>query len=303
MRVLLIFCLFSATAFGYLDTIHDDYFEKETGGRLHSFGLMAFGAHNNTFHLRQFFARYNQQFEGIQFFLTLNGQKDTHDPATTYNYLLGNINLYDYGVDVDVYKGFFISPRGAATYRVNFHTYLLVPPQYYATNNAEFDAPSQFLPVFLTGPGIRLGYRNENFEIGYSQGDNRHSIPIAVMAKYQTEDLYLRGVAQFTNEDPTIYNSALWKAHVQLSLGVQYDWLGLKFAEIVEVSRIKNDWWVRLEQAVFYKEWSLAIREIVRTNQRLLFEGSIQRHFLGAASLGAYAATDGRAYLATQVNF
>jgi len=190
-----------APFFPVFDPIHDDYVETEAH-RLHSTGLLSYGSHNNTFHLRQFFLRYNHQRELLQFFATLNGQKDTHDPEVDYSYFEGEANLYDYGVTLGPWKYFFVSARGAATYRMNYHTFLLIPPYYFPGNDAEIDSPPQYLPIFRTGPGARLGFRGDGWEFGYSQGDYRHTIPMAFMARRATDRYYVRALVQLENEDP-----------------------------------------------------------------------------------------------------
>lgn len=289
---------------GYIDTIHDDYTEAEKIP-FHTRGLLTYGSHSNTFHVRQFHARYNYQLTDVQFFMTLRGHADTHDPPTNYGYILNNISLYDYGAYFRFWGNFFFSPRGAATYRENFHSYLLVTPYYHVSNVAEFDSPSQFQAMFPTGPGIRIGYAGEHFEVGYSQGDFRHVIPSGIMAKAFGDDWYVRGVVLSEYADPLVYRADQKRHKAQLSYG-QHFYLTQEFrlAGIAEATYFQNGVWVmRFEEAVQFHGYTLGIRQLVKTASSMLLEFSFTRNFENAISVGVYYASTGNIYFGSEINF
>lgn len=295
---------FSGSAFSAVnDWIHDDYSEDEKFSA-HSRGLLTYGTHSNTFHLRHFFARANYNHEKLQAFLTLNGYKDTHEPSTEYGYILNNINLYDYGIDYRFYEGFHVSLRGAAPYRENFETYLLILP-YYFGSPAEFDRMDGYLNVQKTGPGIRVGYRSEQFEVGYSQGDFRHSIPTAFLGKFAFSDkLYFRGVLYSEYENPAVFPSEK-KWRYQLSHVGEANLLPqLTMAWIVEATSLGNrEWRFRFEQAIKHFDMILAFRESFVSGRPVLFELSLKRQIAGVASFGVHYASRGYFYIGTEVNF
>lgn len=296
--------LFTIPAFaGMNDLIHDDYSEAEPL-TFHSRGLLTYGSHSNTFHLRHFFARANYERDKVQAFLTLNGYKDTHDPATAYGYIINNINLYDYGIDYRFYEGFHLSLRGAATYRENYDSHLLILP-YYFGSPAEFDTLPGYLTAQQTGPGVRLGYRGEKFEVGYSQGDFRHVIPTAFLAKYSfIDDMYLRAVVFSQYQDPLNFPSPkLW--HYQLSTAGQKQFIPqLGIAWLAEATRIDpGQWRFRFEQAILHFEMILAFRQIFSTGNSMLFETSLKRRVADLAYVGLHYASRGNFYIGTEVNF
>lgn len=289
------------------DKINDDYRETNMHA-IHSTGLFTYGFHSNTFHLRNWFFRYNLSVQDVQFILTLNGNKDTHVPETNYTYILNNINLYDYGIRYVFLDHFFVSFRGASVYKLDQDSYLLVKPYYSSDNPAEFDTPVQYIP-HLTGsmsaPGIRAGFTSDHFEIGYSQGDFRHAIPIAGVIKYYDENFYVRTTIQRVNKEPLTYfiENFFWVLQLSsaghLRIG-EFDLLGLGD---ITWSQLDGALWLRLEQGVEWNSWILAVRELYRFGQPFLFEASIKYNLFSVASIGLFAGTDGRIYLGSQVEF
>lgn len=289
------------------DKINDDYRETNMHA-LHSAGLFTYGLHSNTFHLRNFFIRYNMTVQDLQFILALNGFKDTHVPETNYGYVLNNINLYDYGIRYIFLDHFFVSLRGASVYKLDQDSFLLMKPYYSPDNPAEFDSPMQYIP-HLTGsmsaPGIRTGFISDHFEIGYSQGDFRHAIPIAGVIKYFDDNFYVRTTIQRVNSEPLTYFIEKFFWVLQLSSAGHlktgdFDLLGLGE---VTWSQLDGSVWLRFEQGVEWNSWVLAVRELVRFGQPFLFEGSIRYNLYSVAYLGLFAGTDGRIYIGSQVEF
>lgn len=304
MRLFLciLFILIAVNFYG-LDKINDDYSETNEHA-FHSYGLLTYGFHSNTFHIRNLYLRYNYTLNDIQFIATLNGYKDTHIPETNYNFILNNINLYDYGIYYKFFDHYFLSLRGAAVYRMNYDSLLLIPP-FTDTNNAgEFDSPSQYLDRFLNAPGIRTGYTSDNFEMGYSQGDYRHSIPSAVMAKILFDGFYIKSVLQYEHSNPLVYDRENYNVFSQLSFGGNIkmgDWI---FSGIIEgIYENHGTLWLRFEEAIGIYDFTFAIRELVLNNQPSLFEFSIKKVFYSISSLGLFASTDGRIYFGSEVNF
>jgi hypothetical protein len=309
MKKILIFLLlarasFSITSPGAIDWIHDDY--KDTKGHsIHSRGFLNYGAQTNTFHLTQFHLRYNYQLENVQFFGTLRGYHDTHDPAIAYQFILNNLSLFDYGTTIRLFKYGFVSLRGAAPYREGLQTYQIILPYYFADNAAEFDPAASFLTISPSGPGIRIGYADDKFEIGYSQGDYRHVIPSAIMTKYMGEDWYARLLFFFYYGDPANFRSDLLRFRTQLRLGGEYTLFGnWKLGGIADTTYDSTGSWRHcLEEAIIYGSTSLGFRQLFKTGANTLFEISLNQKFENVVSLGLYFASDSRVYIGSEVNF
>lgn len=303
---LIIFIFIAITSVYGLEPIHDDYVETNKSV-FHSYGLLSYGAHTNTFHLRFFYLRYNFNFKNLQVFATLNGYKDTHIPETNYNFILNNINLYDYGVQYLFFGHLFLSLRGAAVYRKTMETYLLIPHFTHSLNPAEFDSPPQYLPIFLNAVGIRIGYISERFEVGYSQGDWRHSIPMGLNIKYKHKDFFIRTLIQLENSDPLIFALDLYRVFGQASFVSRFKLQHFDILGIAEISYDANgEWWIRIEEGIEYKTFMFAMRQIVNIssqNNPFLFEVSIKKNFFDITSFGIFAATDGRIYIGSEIKF
>ncbi len=287
-----------------VDYIHDDYVELKTH-TVRAMGWLTYGFHSNTFHLRRMYLRYNLQLPHIQFFATLSGYKDTHDPATNYGFVLPNVNLYDFGANFLFFDLAFLSLRGAAVYRLDTETWLLLPA-YRSTNNpAEFDAPPQYRDEFLNAAGIRAGIMTGNFEVGYSQGDWRHSIPMAVLVKYTGDWFEAKAVLQLHNADPFVYEFANYRARGQANFRAARSFGKWTLRGLAEFSMFEDkSYTFRFEEAVEYDPWDvrLAFRQIACSGLPALFEVSLTREFDKLASIGIFAATDGRVYIGTSID-
>lgn len=288
----------------YLDTIHDSYREDRTFA-LHSQGILSYGAHTNTFHLRYAYLRANLEMNSVQFFLTLNGYRDTHNPDTNYSYILNNINLYDYGVHYrfNPYADLVLS--GAAVLRKNTHNLLLLPALYRTGNPGEFDSPAAYIPVFLNAAGIRINGHIGRISLSYSQGDFRHSIPIAASLLYQAQHGYIRGLVQLENTDPLVYALNLYRADYQISSGWLYHLGQVQLKTIAEWTYSERllKHWIRLEQSALWNNWGLALRFLYRLDLSPLLEASLSYEFLAMTRLGIQVSSDGRIYAASLIDF
>lgn len=292
-------CAFAA----YDDKIFDDYKETESLA-LHSRGLLTYGAHSNTFHLRHFFLRANYHREPVQFFATLNGYADTHDPNINYTYSLNNISLYDYGFTYRFLGGFFISPRAAAPYREDLETFLAIPAYIFGTP-AEFDPVTHYMVVHKVGPGVRLGYAGERFEVGYSQGDFRHTIPTGFMAKYRFEDFYVRAVMLSEYLNPTVFDRNSMLRKFQVSSAGRYALTPkVTLGALAEVTYLDSGHWrFRLEQAVEHFGVTLGIRELFMEKGQFITEISLKRRLADLATLGLQYGSNGSWYFVGSVDF
>lgn len=288
------------------DRIDGDYHETNTHA-VHARGLFTYGLHSNTFHLRYGFFRYNFSVEDVQFILALDGYKDTHVPETNYNFILNNVNLYDYGIYYRFLGNFFISFRGASVYKMDQNTFLLVKPYYSPDNPAEFDTPIQYMP-HLTGsmsaPGVRLGFVSDHFEVGYSQGDFRHAIPIAGIIRYFNDDFYVKTTIQRVNSEPLTYFIEKFYWVLQLSSAGHLKIGDFEILGLGEItwSQLSNDIWLRSEQGVEWNSLTFAVRELYRFGHPFLFEGSVKYNLFSVASIGIFAGTDGRVYIGSEIN-
>jgi hypothetical protein len=68
---------------------------------------------------------------------------------------------------------------------------------------------------------------------------------------------------------------------------------------------VTADYAFRCEEAVVYRPWDaiFAMRQIVWNDLPALFEFSLTKRFYNIASFGAYAATDGRIYIGSSIDF
>jgi hypothetical protein len=295
--------LFFIAQFSFsIDYIHDDFKEAE-GFKFHSLGFMTYGFHSNTFHLRNFFGRVNYQLSDVQFFISFNGYADTHDPAINYGYIVNNINLYDYGIWWKVWNGFFISPRAQATYRPNLDTFLLLTPYYFGALS-EFDATSVYQAMQKTGPGLRVGYSNEKFEIGYSQGDFRHSIPSAFLGTYRCDQGYVRAVLYSEYQNPANFDRSTLRYKGQLSALYKYVLNQYWTLGAMAEGTVHQDgyYWIRFEQLVQFQKFILGIRELISNTATSIVEGSLL-YDVQLAQLGFQLSTNGNFYMGAKVNF
>ncbi len=288
----------------YIDTIHDTY-RDNTFFAIHSQGVLSYGAHTNTFHLRYAYLRANLNFNNLQFFATLNGYRDTHNPDTNYGYILNNINLYDFGVNYMFAPWIDLTFSGAAVLRKNTQTLLPVTPLYRPGNPGEFDTPDAYLPIFLNAAGLRLNLRLGKFALSYSQGDFRHSIPMAVMMKYSHANFYIRGLLQLENTDPLVYALDLYRADIQLSAGLYFSLPTVILRSIVEWTwsdRMSKNW-LRLEQSAKYRNFTLAGRFLYRLDLSPIAELAFSYDIYSMCSMGIQWGTDGRLYVVSSIDF
>lgn len=317
-----IFILITVALYGYEtdltkahDFIRDDYTETNAFS-VHSEGLITYGAHTNTLHLRYAYLRANYNIGTVQLFATLKGYKDTHDPPVDYQYILNNVGLFDYGVRFLFWDHFLVSLRGASSYPLSRDTYLMVPHTYYDGNPGEFDTPEQYLPDQMSAAGVRVGYYSDTLQIGYAQGDWRHIIPRAVMVKYTAERFGIRGLFQHQCVDAEDWISLLQEHDFtyQLTLTGSLPFGAFNLYGVAELTvsdfyttAHELTYWVRLEQALEWNRFVFALRELLYVDSdgstSFLFEGSVSRWFYDAVELGVFASTDGRIYVGTRVSF
>ncbi|MCX7820638.1 MAG: hypothetical protein N2258_03080 [Brevinematales bacterium] len=303
IRIILISFLITTSLFSF-ENISEDKIETNTH-KIHSYGVLSYGLHSNTFHLRNAFLRYNLTpfSEKVQFFFTVKGYRDTHIPETNYSSLLNNLELYDYGVNVWLYN-VFLSLRGAANYQQNTDSLLLFIP-YKIQNDTEFDSPDIYKNLFPSYAGIRFGFDFSNFIIAYSQGDYRHMIPSGVFAKFLMEDFYIRWVSLFYHNNPLVYEADnLYFVH-QLSARKDFTFYEFVFSGIFDITYYTdNDVILRFEEGITYSKITLGLRELYNfKDNKFIFEASIKRNFADIFNIGLQIGTDGRFYIATEIDF
>jgi len=284
--------------------IHEDFLEPHKHN-IHSTGLLSYGSHSNTFHLRNFHLRYNLELESTQFFLTLQGSKDTHDPEVNYPFHLPNISLYDFGVAIRLWNRLVISPRAAATFRQDLTTFLLLAPYYSPGNDGEFDFPASYQPLWGTGPGIRLLYEGEGFALGFSQGDFRHVIPTALLWKLYGEGWYLRWAIYSEYGDPLVFRRELHRYTGQLSYQQRFELgNGWGLSLLPEITYVQlGTWWIRLEEAIQISGFTWGLREIIKTGEKPLLETSLTKGVEEIAQLGVHYSSNGYIYLGCRIGF
>jgi hypothetical protein len=309
MPLLLVFFIFF-TAFSFAtEKIFDDCKEKELHS-LHSYGILSYGFHSNTFHLRNCFLKYNFSITNnevlepyVQFFITFKGYKDTHIPETNYSFPLDNIELYDYGVNLWWWY-VFLSLRGAATYLQNLDTFLLFTPYRFGLSS-EFDSTDLYQGIFLSSPGIRAGIEVNNFLFSYSQGDYRHLIPSGFLVRFSIKNFYIRSVFLFSHKDPIVYKANEFSYHFQLSVRKDFEFEFFKLLLLGDYLYLSDNSNIfRVEEGILWNNFLLGIREIYNSNlNSFLFEASIKRSFYDIFSLGFQYGSDGKFYFGAEVNF
>jgi hypothetical protein len=321
----------SAGAVFPLDYIFDDYLETNTYD-IHSYGLATYGVHSNTFQLRDMYLRGNYNLSDdineLQIFATVYGYKDTHDPQTNYGYDLGNLNLYDYGSEYRLFKMFFISLRGASVYQFNTETFMLLPAYINSYNSTEtYDSPQQYIAdnvnYVIPPAGIRFGYMDDHYELGYSQGDFRHDIPKAALAKVTFDDFYVRVLFQHSEIVTNWFDTGLSNEATctQVSFGGKYQMGDLTFHGILEgvywgggttntadqtYDPLTGNIWVRLEEAVTWHDFTLGFRELMMNYAPTLYEISLKKEFFHVDSFGILIGSDGiytRFYIGDEIYF
>lgn len=278
----------------------------------------SYAAHTNTFNLRDTFATIVQTFHNnyIQFtgFITAYGYFDTHNPDIEYPYIKGNAGLYDGGVQAIFVDRILVSARGRATFDINTTTFMLMPHYYDTTlNPANIDTPDYYIPQVLNGPGIRVGFIGNHYELAYSQGDFRHSIPKAVLFRFNIPNIEFRFLYEHENRmEPQNYHISLFESLVQASATLRFPFMNetIWLNAIAEYTWRENDaHYVRLEQGFEWYMLNIALREMVHIkdkNAKLYLEYAIFGKFKAGPSefnIGFQGSTDGRYYIAGNVKF
>lgn len=288
---------------------------------MHMEAYFSYGIHNNTFKMDNVFFTLGETFHTKYFsispFITVNGYFDTHDPDDDYPFIKGNIGLYDGGAQVVILNHFLLSVRGRATFDVDTTTYMLMPHYVDRKNPTAYDVPHWYIPTVLNGAGIRVGVIGNHYEIAYSQGDYRHSIPKAAMFRLNLPYFSARLLYQHENRmNPAAYHADLFESLVQSTfvgtipiegLGQQF-WVNL----VLEYTWIEGDaHYIRLEQGFEWKMLNIALREffyIKKDSDQGLFllEYTVYCKLqAGRAnfSVGFQGSTDNRYYVLGKIEF
>ena len=322
------------------DLIRDDYkrklpdlnntnlsFFQKYPLEFHLTSTFSYAAHTNTFNMRDTFVSLGQTFHNdyIAFtgFITAFGYFDTHEPDSNYSYIKGNAGLYDGGAQVIFIDRILVSARGRATFDINTTTFMLMPHYYYTTlntstnsdtlfNPANIDTPNYYIPQVLNGPGIRVGFIGNHYEIAYSQGDFRHSIPKAFLFRFNIPNLEFRFLYEHENRKaPEDYHITLFESLIQASATLRFPFLSetIWLNAIAEYTWRENDaHYIRLEQGFEWYMLNIALREIVHIekdkNAKAYLEYAIFGKFAAGPAefaIGFQGSTDGRYYIAGYV--
>lgn len=314
------------------DYIRDDYKRYKDNSQsnvalqnleFHLNSVFSYGIHNNTFHIPEFYFMLGKTFfvkdiAAITAFGTINGYLDTHKPEEDYGYIKGNINLYDGGVQAVFMKHILFSARGRATFDVSTDTFMLMPYYVDGKNPTSFDKPHWYVPTVLNGPGIRVGLIGNYYELAYSQGDFRHSVPKAVLLRLNLPYFSFRFLYQHENrKDPTVYDGGRpFESLVQPSLVMTLPFRYITLNLLAEYTWREGDaHYARLEQGIEWNVLSVALREmfyITKNSKKELFalEYTIYAKlqfpsmpYGSAFSIGFQGSTDGRYYFLGKINF
>ena len=311
------------------DLIRDDYkiklpdlnrtnlsFFQKYPIEFHLTSTFSYAAHTNTFNMRDTFVSLGQTFHNnyIAFtgFITAFGYFDTHDPTNSYPYIKGNAGLYDGGVQAIFVDRILVSARGRATFDINTTTFMLMPHYYDTTlNPANIDTPNYYIPQVLNGAGIRVGFIGNHYEIAYSQGDFRHSIPKAFLFRFNIPNIEFRFLYEHENRKaPEYYHITLFESLVQASATLRFPFLNetIWLNVIAEYTWRENDaHYIRLEQGFEWYMLNIALREmvhIVDKNAKAYLEYAIFGKFAAGPAefaIGFQGSTDGRYYIAGHV--
>lgn len=284
----------------------------------HMTTLFSYAILANTFNMRNTFATLGETFHNdyIAFtaFITAYGYFDVHDPTKDYGYIRGNGGIYDGGVQAIFVERILVSARGRANYDINTETFLLMPHYYDPDKNpADFDTPDYYIPQVLNGPGIRVGFIGNYYELAYSQGDYRHSIPKALLFRFNIPNIEFRLLYEHENRrDPKSYHISLFDSLVQASTVFRFPLM----AETIWINAVFEYTWregdaqyIRFEQGFEWYMLNIALREMIyiKNNKvKAYLEYAIFGKFTAGPasfSIGFQGATDGRYYIAGNVKF
>lgn len=320
------------------DLIRDDYkrklpdlktenlsFFQKYPLEFHLTSTFSYAAHTNTFNMRDTFVSLGQTFHNdyIAFtgFITAFGYFDTHEPDGDYQYIKGNAGLYDGGVQAIFVDRILISARGRATFDINTATFMLMPHYYDTTlNPANIDIPNYYIPQVLNGAGIRVGFIGNHYEIAYSQGDFRHSIPKAFLFRFNIPNIEFRFLYEHENRrEPKDYHITLFESLIQASTVLRFPFLNetIWLNAIAEYTWRENDaHYVRFEQSFEWRMLNIALREMIHIEKNyktynakayleyaIFGKFTVDRGIDSEFAIGFQGATDGRYYIAGHVKF
>ena len=320
------------------DLIRDDYkrklpdlktenlsFFQKYPLEFHLTSTFSYAAHTNTFNMRDTFVSLGQTFHNdyIAFtgFITAFGYFDTHEPDSNYQYIKGNAGLYDGGVQAIFVDRILISARGRATFDINTATFMLMPHYYDTTlNPANIDIPNYYIPQVLNGAGIRVGFIGNHYEIAYSQGDFRHSIPKAFLFRFNIPNIEFRFLYEHENRrEPKDYHITLFESLIQASTVLRFPFLNetIWLNAIAEYTWRENDaHYVRFEQGFEWRMLNIALREMIHIEKNyktynakayleyaIFGKFTVDRGIDSEFAIGFQGATDGRYYIAGHVKF
>lgn len=276
----------------------------------HLSSVFSYGAHNNTFNLREFYFTLGQTYYNnyISFtpFATAFAYFDTHNPDIDYDYVKGNVGLYDGGFQAVIVDRVLLSARGRAVFDINTTTFMLMPHYYDAKNPAAFDSPEYYLTHVLNGAGIRVGFIGNYFELAYSQGDYRHSIPKAALLRVNLPYTELRLLYQHENrKDPEIYTDDIFESLAQISAVSKIPVLNSMWVNLLGEYTFKEGvaHYVRIEEGFEWNILNIALREMIyiKDNKaKFYLEYALYakpRVANASFSLGFQGSTDGRYYI------
>ncbi|MFC1504399.1 hypothetical protein ACFL6D_03180, partial [Spirochaetota bacterium] len=157
---------------------------------------------------------------------------------------------------------------------------------------------------YITAPGVRIGYVHNNILIGYSQADYRHLTPLALIAAYTPDRAYIRFVIQVYNRDPKVWHIELYTYEAEISCYLEGSFHDVTFMLLPEIIYSKeNGVWARIEEACEWKGLLVSLRQIITDYTGSLYEASVQKYIHKQATLGIHAATDGRIYIGSKIEF
>ncbi len=317
------------------DYIHDDYKRQQdeldnnatmldkalSNIDMHLQSYFSYGIHSNTFKMDNLFFTLGKTFYTdyvtISPFITMNGYFDTHDPDIDYDFIRGNIGLYDGGVQAVFLGHLLLSARGRAVFSVDTTTFMLMPSYVDTSNPTSYDAPHWYIPMTYNGPGIRVGVIGHHYELAYSQGDYRHSIPKALLFRLNLPNFQARILWQHENRmEPEGYHISMFESLVQAS-----------FAGVIPIEALNQQFfvnllgeytwkegdahYVRLEQGFEWKILNVVLREMffIQDNSDkdlFLLEYTVYAKLVAGEcdfNVGFQGSTDGRYHILGKIEF
>ncbi len=289
---------------------------------MHLEGYYSYGIHSNKFKMDDLFFTFVKTFFGnyvtLSPFITINGYFDTHIPYEDYDFIRGNIGLYDGGVQAVFLNHLLLSVRGRAVFDVDTTTFMLMPSYVDPTGNpTSYEAPHWYLPQTLNGAGIRVGVIGHHYELAYSQGDFKHSIPKALVFRFNLEHFQVRLLWQHENrEDPTDWDPPLFENLLQATAAgvIPFELFKQQFYVnlLGEYTWREGDaQYIRLEQGLEWNVFNIVLRELFHidddtSTELFLLEYSVYAKLVAGVSefsVGFQGSTDGRYYILGKIEF